>query len=528
MKSRHVVLLGIAMAIAGAAIPLAAAAYLSWRLALGAEQGRLGELADRLITRTASTLADASAALDAIGAAGLAPCSPDHIAEMRRLTTSRSIKEIGYVEQGLVKCTSWGPTTPQPAAASIDFRTMDGLGITAPFISNVLGGGQPMMGVQRGAYTVLIDPQGFTDVVDSTGSGLTIAHDGGPVLSANHALDPALLASLLAAPRSGADDNTIFAIARRDGWLAVAASPRSAIFANLWRQLLILLPLGMAIAGMLVGVVVWMSRRRLSPLGELTRAVRHREFVVHYQPLMELKSGICVGAEALVRWRRPDGTMVRPDLFIPLAEESGLILPITDQVIDAVIAELGPTLVADRSLHIAINFSATDIKTGRMLPLLEEKLHAAGIKPQQIWLEATERGFLDIEAARATMAKARAMGHSVAIDDFGTGYSSLQYLQDLPLDALKIDKSFIDTIGRGSATSLVTPHIISMAKTLGLFSVAEGIETQEQADNLIAQGVEFGQGWLYGKPVPAAAFAAFHAQNKATKGSAPEIMRASP
>ncbi|KFC66995.1 EAL domain protein [Devosia sp. LC5] len=220
--------------------------------------------------------------------------------------------------------------------------------------------------------------------------------------------------------------------------------------------------------------------------------------------------------------------MVRPDLFIPLAEESGLILPITDQVIEAVIADLGTTLVADRSLHVAVNFCADDIRTGRMLPILEHKLRNAGIRPQQIWLEATERGFIDIEAARATMSRARAMGHSVAIDDFGTGYSSLQYLQDLPLDALKIDKSFIDTIGKGSATSSVTPHIIAMAKTLGLFTVAEGIETQEQADYLIDQAVGFGQGWLYARPLPAKAFIAFHQQNQASKGIAPEVLRAAP
>lgn len=528
MKSRHVVVLGIAMAIAAAAVPLVAAAYLSWLLALGAEQERLEELAGRLITRTTATLADASATLDAIAAANLLPCSERHIVEMRRLTTGRSIEEIGYIDRGLVRCTSWGIITPQLPAAQADFATGDGLAITAPFVSNVLGGGDPLLGIQRGSYTVLINPERFTDVVDGTGSGLAIAHENGALLGANSALDPALLSSLTANPRTGWDEDRVFAITERDGWLAMAASPRHAIFANLWRQLLIVLPLGLAVAAVLVGGIIWLSRRRLSFQGELATAVRKRQFVVHYRPLMELESGICVGAEALVRWRRPDGTMVRPDLFIPLAEESGLILPITDQVIDAVIADLGPTLVADRSLHIAINFSADDIKTGRMLPLLEEKLRAADIRPQQIWLEATERGFLDIGAARATMTKARAMGHSVAIDDFGTGYSSLQYLQDLPLDALKIDKSFIDTIGRGSATSSVTPHIISMARTLGLFSVAEGIETQEQADYLIAQGVQFGQGWLYGRPLPAAAFVAFHAQNKALKGSAPEIVRASP
>lgn len=515
------------MALAGAALPLLATAYLSWQLALGNEKQRLGELAGRLVTRASSTMADAAAALDAISASNAPPCSQAHIAEMRQLTTSSSIKEVGYFEDGLLKCTSWGFTSPPLLAAPPDFTTAEGLSVTKPFISNVIGGGSPMMGVRRGSYSVLIDPGRLIDVVDETESGLAIAYESGVIVSAYGNIDPALLTSLLADPRTGADSDTVFSTLAQDGWLGIATGPGSAVFANLWRQLLVLLPVGAAVAALLAGVAIWLSRRRLSPLGELSQAVRKREFVVHYQPLMELKTGICIGAEALVRWRQPDGTMIRPDLFIPLAEESGLILPITDQVIEAVIHDLGPTLGTDRSLHIAINFSADDIKTGRMLPILEKRLREGNIRPQQIWLEATERGFLNIDAARATMTQARAMGHAVAIDDFGTGYSSLQYLQDLPLDALKIDKSFIDTIGKASATSSVTPHIISMTRTLGLSAVAEGIETQEQADYLIAHGVEFGQGWLYGKPVPAAAFLAFHSQNKALKGSIPEILHAS-
>jgi sensor c-di-GMP phosphodiesterase-like protein len=150
-----------------------------------------------------------------------------------------------------------------------------------------------------------------------------------------------------------------------------------------------------------------------------------------------------------------------------------------------------------------------DIKTGRVLDVLQAKLENTGIANRQIWLEATERGFMDMQAARATIDKARAQGFWVAIDDFGTGYSSLSYLQKLPLDALKIDKSFIDTIGTDSVSSNVTPHIIDMAKTLQLNIVAEGIETQEQADYLLAREVEYGQGWLYSKALPAADFMQF-------------------
>ncbi|WP_363612304.1 EAL domain-containing protein [Mesorhizobium sp.] len=269
-------------------------------------------------------------------------------------------------------------------------------------------------------------------------------------------------------------------------------------------------------AAFIIGVVVWLSRRRLSPSGELQIAVRKHEFIVHYQPIVELRTGNCIGAEALVRWKRPNGSLVRPDLFIPLAEESGLITAITDQVIAMVVFDLNRLLVADRSLHIAINLSATDVGTARVLPIIEKALQHTGIQPQQIWLEATERGFVDINSARSTLIRAREMGHAVAIDDFGTGYSSLSYLEGLPLDALKIDKSFIDTISTNSATSSVTPHIIDMAKTLKLKIVAEGVETQAQADYLAARDVDYGQGWLFAKPMPASEFIAYCRQVKPT------------
>jgi len=278
---------------------------------------------------------------------------------------------------------------------------------------------------------------------------------------------------------------------------------------KLRRDELTLLPVGAFIAAFIVGIVVWFSRKRLSPLGELTLAVQNREFIVHYQPIIELKTGLCVGAEALVRWGRPDGSLVRPDLFIPLAEDSGLIMPITDQVIDAVVHDLGKLLTADRSFHVSINLCADDLKTGRILPVIQKALERTEISPRQIWLEMTERSFMEIEAVRSTIKKARKIGHSVAIDDFGTGYSSLQYLQGLPLDSLKIDKSFVEAIGLDTATSSVTSHIIDMAKTLNLIIVAEGIETQEQLDYLRARNVDLGQGWFFARAMPAEEFFAY-------------------
>jgi sensor c-di-GMP phosphodiesterase-like protein len=337
--------------------------------------------------------------------------------------------------------------------------------------------------------------------------------------------DPELLASFQTRPKTGLDQDNLFAVVRGNGWTALATESREGMLSNLRREQMLLLPVGLFIAAFIVGLVIWASRKRLSPLAELSLAVHKREFIVHYQPIVELKTGICIGAEALVRWRRPDGSLVRPDLFIPLAEESGLIMPITDQVIECVIRDLGETLVADRSLHIAINLAAEDIKTGRILPVVSRMLLGTDIQTNQIWLEATERGFMDIESARATITQAREMGHAIAIDDFGTGYSSLQYLQGLPLDALKIDKSFIDTIGHDTAKGLVMPHIIGMAKELNLFIVAEGVETPEQASYLADHDVEFGQGWHFSKALPMEEFIAFQRERRAKYGTATEILK---
>ena len=163
------------------------------------------------------------------------------------------------------------------------------------------------------------------------------------------------------------------------------------------------------------------------------------------------------------------------------------------------IRDMEELLAVDRGVHISVNLGASDMKDGEVRVLERMLLHTS-IEPRQIWLEATERGFMDVDTAGPVIAEARRLGHAVAIDDFGTGYSSLAYLQRLPLDSLKIDKTFVDAIGTDSATHKVTEHIIGMARSLNLLTVAEGIERQDQADYLKAREVDFGQGWLYGKP----------------------------
>jgi len=518
MRRSRIVIVAIVLAIIGTIVPIAGVLYASWSVAVSSEQDRLSLVADQAIARASKSFTEAREALHAMAASELTPCSPEHIARMRRLTLdSRSVGEIGYFENRRLKCTSWGMTEEDVEQKQGDFTTADGIEVTAqvhPLVSH----SNPKIALQYQSYNALVDPMRLVDLVVDPGIRLAIANEHGVEIAALNAPDDALVRSLVANPRNGMDASNLFAASQGGGWIAVAMEPRTAMAKDLRRQQLMLLPAGAFIAAFIVGIVAWLSRKRLSPLGELTLAVQNREFIVHYQPIVELATGRCVGGEALVRWRRPDGSLVRPDFFIPLAEDSGLIKPITDQVVDAVVHDLGKLLLTDRSLHVSINLGTEDLKSGRILQVLQKALAYSGVLSRQIWLEMTERSFLEIEAARSTIVTARELGYSIAIDDFGTGYSSLQYLEGLPLDALKIDKSFIDTIGRSTATSSVTPHIIDIGKTLNLVIVAEGVETQEQCDYLRDRNVDFGQGWFFARPMPAAEFIAYCARDREKAG----------
>ena len=468
MRRTRVIAVAVMLGVLGAALPIAGALYVSWSLALHAEQKRLSDFARSVITRANSSLAEIRGALVTISGSTEQPCSTGHIAEMRRLSfNTPSIQEIGYFEHGNLACTSWGKTEARIEYVPGDYTIDGGIEVTVR-MKPLVTGGKPAMALHYGDYNALVDPLRFVDVIVDPGIQLALASETGKLIGELNAPDADLLKSIMARHQNGMTGSSLFAVAHGDGWMAIAIEPREEMLAHLRREQFLMLPIGAFVSMFIVGVVIVLSRRRLSPEGELAIAIQQREFVVHYQPIMALKSGRCVGCEALVRWRRPDGSLVSPDQFIPLAEETGLIMPITDQVIAAVVSDLGAYLVAERSMHVAINVCAADIKTGRILPVVSAALEHTGIQTRQVWLEATERGFMDIDSAKTTITLARQLGHAVAIDDFGTGYSSLKYLQGLPLNVLKIDKAFVDTIGLKTATSSVISHIIDMARTLNL------------------------------------------------------------
>jgi sensor c-di-GMP phosphodiesterase-like protein len=254
------------------------------------------------------------------------------------------------------------------------------------------------------------------------------------------------------------------------------------------------------------GLVFLLARQRQSLGGELQGALKRGELQVLYQPIFDLRSRICVGAEALLRWRRPDGTLTSPNLFIPMAENTGQIRQITDFVLQRLLEQLGKLLRANPQLYISVNLAACDVMVPRIGEVMAHLLAIHRVSARQIAFEVTERGLIDVVVARENLQALRDAGHQVLIDDFGTGYCSLAYLQTLPVDCLKIDKAFIDALGHDAASSGVAPHIIRMAHALQLKVIAEGIEHEAQAMLLSSEGVNYGQGWLFAHALTAVQF----------------------
>ena len=247
---------------------------------------------------------------------------------------------------------------------------------------------------------------------------------------------------------------------------------------------------------------------RLSLEYALRGALERDELVVYYQPLVSA-DGRLVGTEALVRWRHPELGLLLPGRFIPLAEESGLILPIGNRVLHAVCAQLAAWRAAGLLLvPTAVNISALQFHRADFVDSVAEALRRHGIPTGLLTLELTESMVMhDVERAARQLAELKALGVSIAIDDFGTGYSSLAYLKRFPLDKLKIDQSFVREINAGPEDRAIVASIVGLGHNLGLELVAEGVETEAMANTLRQLGCDALQGWCYGQAEPADVFA---------------------
>ena len=257
------------------------------------------------------------------------------------------------------------------------------------------------------------------------------------------------------------------------------------------------------------------TRERTRLLHGLQQAFNRENLFVVYQPQLSLADGRAVGAEALLRWRTEDGRFVSPAQFIPVAEQSGLIVPIGNWVLRTALRALAKLRAPGSDLRMAVNVSPLQFAQPQFLSQLDEALADAQLPPQCLELEITESvAVMGLERVAALLRQVKARGIAVAIDDFGTGFSSLSYLDRLPADRLKIDRAFVSALDSGRAGARIAEMIVPLGRRLGMQVLAEGVETQSQAKILLQLGCDEVQGYLYGKPMPFDDFAAWLAANQ--------------
>jgi len=245
-----------------------------------------------------------------------------------------------------------------------------------------------------------------------------------------------------------------------------------------------------------------MARHRL--VGELRRGLDRREFRLVYQPIVDMGSGAIIGVEALLRWQHPDRGLISPDEFIPVAEESGLIVPIGRWTLREACAQTvaWQSATPRRPLAVSVNLSPVQLAHPRLAAEVAEVLAATGLSPPDLELEITETALVgDVMLAQTTLHRLRDLGVRIAIDDFGTGYSSLGYLREFPVDNVKIDRSFVDRILRCEEDRLIVSGVITLAHSLALKVTAEGVEAAEQLDDLASMNCDQAQGFFLARPM---------------------------
>jgi EAL domain-containing protein (putative c-di-GMP-specific phosphodiesterase class I) len=251
-----------------------------------------------------------------------------------------------------------------------------------------------------------------------------------------------------------------------------------------------------------------LNRLRLEMIQDLDAALEHDQFVLHYQPKIVVASGATSGAEALVRWEHPTRGLLYPDEFLPVVEQTGLMHALTWVVLQAAVRQLVIWKADGFDISIAVNLSASDLLDDSLADRIEALLAEHSLPAKALELEITESVImLDPARAQTVLNALRRLGLRIAIDDYGTGYCALAYLRDLPVDELKLDRSFAAHVTTDPRSAAIVRSTIELAHALGLEVVTEGVENRRILDAVESFGCDYAQGYYFGRPVPAAAFA---------------------
>lgn len=496
-------------ALAVAVLLFAIIAKFLWEESISAEEARVEALARDLGERAELIVVGARDMLDGFNQSLVPRCSETHLRTMHEEAISKPwIRAIGYWQAADRLCGVGFIQAIELKPSRADRIYDTGVIAWWPSSQTEVGGVQLFL-VRYGDHDVAIDPRMLLDSVPEPGRYAGLWIEGLPMTSTAGAPEipsPESVPLGLTVDREGNRMVSRFTLGTIFPIDIVAVEAIDQFWSRYLVPMLLVVAAGILLAISWVYSLLRYSRHRFSLSTQLRDALQEGRIKAQYQPIVDLVSHQCIGAEALAWWLRDDGDLVAADTFIPIAESAGLLPDITLAVLRSIIDDLGDLLRENPGLVVSINLASEDLASSRFLSALGEMLAKADLTASSIKLEITERSMINTDISRNLISAFRKRGHQVAIDDFGTGYSSLAYLQTFELDTLKIDKSFVDVIGTEAVTKHVIGHVIDMAKSLDLDTVAEGIETIQQASWLIEHGVTHGQGFLYSRPVLARDF----------------------
>lgn len=504
MRRKMLRFLGVVLVVL---IPTIVALWFAHMRAVDETSTQLRTFGQLALDKTELVILQADLARDAAEQYQGKPCTAEHQRRMLNIIRGRLyINELIYAQGERFLCS----TIMSPADAYImpapDYKRKPDISIyyfrDTPFFT-----GYKMTYMQRGNYVAVINPLSYSEVMSDDPALAWGVYD--TVTDSFFSVsENAWVKDLLPQVRSGRrifqEEGRFYAIVHssKRPIATIVSTSTARFYHNFYRQVMVMLPF--AVISSLLLLLLWSRARRryYSPRRMLQRALRQRQLRLYYQPIVDIKNQKCVGAEALLRWPGCNGQVMSPAEFIPLAEQEGLIAEVTDYVIEELFREMGAFLSSHPMLYISINLSASDFHSSRLIAMITDKARDHAVLAQQIKIEVTERGFIDVVKTTPVIQAFRQAGYEVAIDDFGTGYSNLYNLYSLSVDILKIDKSFIDTLTTNSTSHLIAEHIIEMAQSLRLKTIAEGVETAEQVNWLLKRGVQYCQGWHFAKALP--------------------------
>jgi sensor c-di-GMP phosphodiesterase-like protein len=503
-------LAAIALGLALAGIPAAAvhvwlSSYIERQVA-----GELDVAARRVIALAETRLGAAVEALDDLTMRGVRSCAGADLGAMNETSFSVApVKEVSVIAPGAeTLCTN--------LAVPLGERRVISPPIATPYpnvIIEVLRIGDRADNVVRVRNLNGPDGAGLAVLVPADLLLPRTSSNGGPNLirARIDTIGGALIGERGAErPETRDDADRIVAKVRseRFGILVTVSMPSARLFASHDGLVMIgTLGTGSAAALILAFAAFAAWRPHGNPIADLERAIENDEFVPYYQPIVDLTSARVVGAEVLIRWRRPDGTLVPPAAFIPLAESTGLIVPITRSLMRRVCAEAGAAIGARPHFSIGFNLAALHFNDETVVDDVRAIIGASPVALAQVLLEVTERQPLDnLTVARRVIAALQGLGVRVGIDDLGTGHSGLSYMLKLGVDFIKIDKLFVDAIDTERYSTTIIETLVELGRNMHMEIIAEGVETLEQVAHLRARGIRKAQGYVFAPPLPGASF----------------------